>query len=227
MNLIKMHGYFHPSQVKKTIHIIGCGAVGSTIAENLARCGLTDFVLYDDDIVESHNIVNQMFREKDIGQKKVDALADILCEINPEIKDKIKLVPERYESQPLSGYVFLCVDSIETRKKIATQHKFNPNIILMSDVRLSLTDAQHYMCVWNDPQMVKDFISTMNFTDAEALAETPQTACNVTLSVCTVIRIICAIAVSNFMNYIISDGTNVKRSAFIDIQNIVLDAFAK
>ena len=48
MNLIKMDGFFHPSQAKGAVHIIGCGAVGSSIAFILAHCGVTNFVLYDD-----------------------------------------------------------------------------------------------------------------------------------------------------------------------------------
>lgn len=100
MNLIKMDGFFHPSQAKGAVHIIGCGAVGSSIAFILAHCGVTNFVLYDDDTVESHNIANQMFREKDIGRPKVEALRDILVEINPEIADEIRIVNGKYVDSP-------------------------------------------------------------------------------------------------------------------------------
>lgn len=216
MNLIKMEGFFHPSMVDGKIHIIGCGAVGSTIAELLARCGLTDFVLYDHDTVEPHNLVNQMFRDKDVGKKKVDALAEILTEINPEIASRIKLVPEKYVDQPLSGYVFLCVDSIAVRKAIVKQNQYNTMIRMMSDVRISLTDAQHYMANWRNSQSVKILLASMNFTDEEADAETPRTACNTMLSVCTTVRIVCAHAVSNFMNFVKTGGETFKRTILVD-----------
>lgn len=225
MNLIKMTGFFHPSMVKGKIHIIGCGAVGSTVAELLARCGLTDFVLYDDDTVEPHNLVNQMFRQKDIGRPKVEALAEILEEINPEIAARIRIVPERYTDQPLSGMVFLCVDKISVRKAVAVLNQDNPAIKLMSDVRISLTDAQHYLADWSKRQRVKDFIATMNFTDEEADAETPHTACNTMLSVCTTVRMICSAAVSNFMNFVKSNGENYKRTVLIDAFEPSLDAY--
>lgn len=225
MNLIKLDGFFHPSMVKSKIHIIGCGAVGSTIAEQLARCGITDFVLYDHDIVEPHNIANQMFREKDIGRKKVDALAEILSEINPEVADRIETVPNKYVDQPLSGVVFLCVDKVSVRKAIAKQHQYNTMIRMMSDVRISLTDAQHYFVDWRNAQMVRNFLSTMNFTDEEAEAETPRTACNTTLSVCTTVRMICAAAVSNFMNFVKSDGEKYKKTVLIDAFDLVLDSY--
>lgn len=225
MDLIKMEGFFHPTMVRGRIHIIGCGAVGSTIAVMLAHAGLTDFVLYDDDTVESHNIANQMFREKDVGKKKVDALAEILTEINGEIGEKIKTVPERYTDQPLSGCVFLCVDSIATRKAIAKQHKLNPSIAVMSDVRISLTDAQHYLADWHDSLSVRNFIGTMNFTDEQAAAETPHTACNTALSVCTTVYLICSLAVSNFMNFVKSEGKTFRRTIQTDAFLPSLDAF--
>ena len=225
MNLIKMEGFFHPDMVEGKVHIIGCGAVGSTIAEMLARCGITDFVLYDHDIVEPHNIVNQKFRDKDVGKKKVDALAEILTEINPLIAERVKLVPDKYVDQPLSGYVFLCVDSIAVRKAIAQQHQYNTMIRMMSDVRISLTDAQHYMANWRNAQSVKIMLASMNFTDEEANAETPRTACNTMLSVCTTVIMVCSLAVSNFMNFVKSGGEQFKRSVQVDAFQPDLMAF--
>ena len=117
MNLAKSLDVFSPHDVKGRIHIIGCGSVGSTIAELLARYGLTNFTLYDFDKVEKKNIVNQMFFDPQVGQPKVEALRDILCAINPEAKNDIRLEPTGWNGQPLSGYVFLAVDNIEIRQK--------------------------------------------------------------------------------------------------------------
>ena len=65
MNLIKSQDYFNPLNVTERCHIIGCGSVGSTIAELLARLGLTKISLYDFDTVSPHNLANQMFFERD------------------------------------------------------------------------------------------------------------------------------------------------------------------
>ena len=115
MDLSKSYEFFQPEKDKARIHIVGCGSVGSTLAENLVRCGVTKLMLWDFDRVESHNIVNQMFRHQDIGKSKVEALYDILMEINPEVKDDIKLKPEGWNGKMMSGYIFLAVDSIELR----------------------------------------------------------------------------------------------------------------
>lgn len=64
MDLSKIEMVFDPASVKGRIHIIGCGSVGSTVAELLARYGLTKFTLWDMDFVEPKNIVNQMFSSR-------------------------------------------------------------------------------------------------------------------------------------------------------------------
>ena len=86
MDLSKSYEYFQPEKQSARIHIVGCGSVGSTVAYMLARSGVTNFALWDFDVVEPHNLANQMFRQNDIHKPKVEALLDIICEINPEIR---------------------------------------------------------------------------------------------------------------------------------------------
>ena len=222
MNLSKSYDFFKPEEVKERIHIIGCGSVGSSVAELLVRFGLTKITLYDFDTVEPKNLVNQMFRQEHIGMPKVEALTSMLYEINPEIKNTIKTVPGHIE-QKLSGYVFLCVDNIDLRRDIAVAHKGNPYVKAMFDFRTRLTDAQHYAANWGDLKMVEDFITSMNFSHEEAAAETPVSACNVTLSVAPTIRMICSLGVANFVNF--AKGAKLKKFVQIDAFSFVLDAF--
>ena len=81
MDLNKSREFFDPSKVKVPCHIIGCGSIGSNVAELLARQGVEEFILWDMDIVETHNIVNQLYTEKHVGMKKTEALLGILSEI--------------------------------------------------------------------------------------------------------------------------------------------------
>ncbi len=201
IDLSKSYDYFQPEKDDSRIHIVGCGSVGATVAENLARCGITKFTLWDFDEVEPHNLANQIFRQQDVGTKKVDALLDILMEINPDIKNDVKIESKGWRGKNMSGYIFLCVDSIELRRKITEQHMDSPYVKAMFDFRTRLEDAQHYAADWSDKKMKEDFLASMQFTDEEAKAATPVSACNVTLSVCPTIRIICAYGVANFMNF--------------------------
>ena len=223
MDLSKSYDFFKPEMLKERIHIIGCGSVGSTVAELLARFGLTNITLYDFDVVEKHNIVNQMFTANDVGRPKVDAVADIICNINPDAKDCIKTVPEGYSNQRLSGYVFLCVDNIDLRREIATKYEGNTFIKAMFDFRTRLTDAQHYAADWSDNKMVSDLINSMNFTREEAAEATPMSACNVALSVAPTLRIVCSYGVSNFINFVTKG--EIKKLVLIDAFNFTVNAF--
>lgn len=206
MDLSKSYDFFQPDRDDARIHIVGCGSVGSTIAENLARCGVTKMTLWDFDKVEAHNIVNQMFRQQDVGKLKVDALKDILMDINPEMKDTVETKPEGWQGKLMSGYVFLCVDNIELRKEIVKRHMDTPYVKAMFDVRTLLTGAQHYAAAWDDFKMKQNFLESMNFSHEEAAAETPVSACGVTLGVATTVRLISALAVNNYIKYVKGEG---------------------
>lgn len=221
MDLSKSYEFFQPEKVRERIHIIGCGSVGSTIAENLARCGIKKMTLWDFDKVESHNIVNQMFGQQDIGKTKVEALKDILVGINPDME--LRLKPEGWNGEMLSGYIFLAVDSIEIRRKIVEQHMDNTNIKAMFDTRTLLTGAQLYAANWSEYKSKKDFLNTMQFSHEEAAAETPVSACGVTLGVATTVRIAAALSVNNFIQFV-KDGKIWKLFLF-DGFNGIFDCF--
>ena len=223
LNLSKSYDFFKPEEVTERIHIIGCGSVGSTVTELLTRFGLTKLTLYDFDKVEPKNLANQLFRQEHIGMEKVNALANMLCEINPEIKSSIRVASHGYVVQKLSGYIFLAVDNIDLRRDIATANKDNTYIKAMFDFRTRLTDAQHYAAEWSNVKMVDDFINSMNFTHEEAAVETPVSACNVTLSVAPTIRMICSLGVANFVNF--AKGSGLRKFIQMDAFNFVLDAF--
>lgn len=214
MDLSKSYEYFQPEKDTARVHIIGCGSVGSTVAENLARSGVTKFTLWDFDTVEKHNIVNQMFTQKDVGKLKVEALKDIILAINPEAEDDIELQPKGWRGKMLSGYIFLCVDNIDLRREIVQKHMDSTFVKAVFDFRTRLEDAQHYAADWSDQKMKTDLLNSMNFSHEEAKEETPVSACNVTLGVCPTVRIICAYGVANFMNFV--KGKPIKKMILAD-----------
>ena len=223
MDLSKSYEFFQPEKDNARIHIIGCGSVGSTIAENLARCGVTKMTLWDFDRVEAHNIVNQMFTQSQVGQLKCDALKDILVEINPECKSEIEVKPEGWNGKILSGYVFLCVDSIELRREFVEKHFDTPFVKAVFDVRTMLTSAQHYAASWSDYKMKKTLLDSMQFSHEEAADETPVSACGVTLGVATTVRLISALAVNNYINFV--KGKGIWKFVQIDGFTGLLDCF--
>lgn len=223
MNLSKSLEYFQPSSINGRIHIIGCGSVGSTVAENLVRCGVKNITLWDMDTVEQHNIVNQMFTEQHIGKPKTEALLDLLMDINPEVKSTIELRSKGWQGEAISGYVFLCVDTIELRRTFVEKHMYSTAVKAVFDFRTLLESAQHYAADWTNLQQKKNLLATMQFSHEEAMEDTPVSACGVTLGVATTVRGIVALGVSNFIRFI--KGQGIKKYVVLDLANFILDAF--
>jgi molybdopterin/thiamine biosynthesis adenylyltransferase len=141
---------FNPARLQDTIHVIGVGAVGSKIVMSLLRLGIPgDSVhIYDDDIVEPHNLCNQLFYRTHVGIPKVEALYSIIHE---QLNEKIHIHNERVDTQKLSGIVFLCVDSMDTRRKLMNSFTNMPHVKIVFETRMgwdtcsvfSIT-AKHY-----------------------------------------------------------------------------------
>ena len=223
MDLSKSYDFFKPEDVKGKVHIVGCGSVGSTVAENLARCGVKKFVLWDFDVVEPHNIVNQMFTHDDIGRPKVEALRDLLVSINPEAENDIEIKSEGWNGRMMSGYIFLCVDSIELRNEIVDKHMNSPYVKAVFDFRTMLTGAQHFAADWADSKMKEALVKSMDFTHEEASIGAPVSACGVTLGVATTVRLVSALGVNNFINFVKGEG--LKKFIQIEGFGYILDAF--
>lgn len=221
LSLVKSYEFFKPEDCRSRVHIIGCGAIGSHIAEQLARYGVDHITLWDFDTVEPHNIANQLYVQSDLGKLKVDALAAHIREINPDVY--LNLMPNGYSGQRLAGYIFLAVDNIDLRRQIAESNKNNAFIKAMFDFRMRLTDAQHYAADWSDKRMVENFLNTMQFSHEEAQAETPVSACNMTLSVCSTVKAIVSFGVSNFINFV--KGNGIKKMILMDAFSYQVDAF--
>lgn len=70
----------------KTVIILGCGSVGSLVALQLAKSGVGNFLLVDNDIVEYHNLCRHQCGISDVGRYKTDALKERILNINASAK---------------------------------------------------------------------------------------------------------------------------------------------
>ncbi|AMU45615.1 MULTISPECIES: ThiF family adenylyltransferase [Mycobacteriaceae] len=69
----------------KTVHIWGCGGLGSWIAEFIARAGASEITVCDPGIVTGGLLVRQNYVEDDIGRSKAEALAGRLRAIRDDL----------------------------------------------------------------------------------------------------------------------------------------------
>jgi len=66
--------------------ISGCGSVGSLIALELARSGVGNFVLVDNDTIAYHNLCRHQCGVQDVGKFKTHAVQERILQVNPSAK---------------------------------------------------------------------------------------------------------------------------------------------
>lgn len=198
MNLNKHIDFFNPAKLKnKEIHIIGVGAVGSYIALTLAKLGISELFIWDFDIVEEHNITNQVYNYNDLGKPKTEALKEHLLANSPTINVHCK---GKYTNQNLKGIVFLTVDKIKLRKNILEDLIYNPYISLVIDGRIGLEKGQVITTVWGNTEKMKNHIALSDFNESEV--DAPVSACGTTLSVSPSVLLTAQYAVAQLINFI-------------------------
>jgi molybdopterin/thiamine biosynthesis adenylyltransferase len=133
---------FDPHTFNTPITVIGCGATGSWLTLALAKLGITNITVWDYDIVEEHNIPNQVFGLPDVGESKVGQLYQ---HIEWTTGTKINIVNKAFTDARLSGIVFLMVDSMKARKEIFDNSiKMKNAVKLLVEPRMGLNEGRIY-----------------------------------------------------------------------------------
>lgn len=138
-----------------TIAVFGCGGVGSYAVEGLARAGVGNFVLVDNDIVDITNINRQLIADiTTVGKDKVEVQKERILKINPNVNVEIhkefyneensdKLIKQNYT------YIVDAIDSVTAKLSLIKQahskeikiisamgmgNKLNPTMIEVEDI---------------------------------------------------------------------------------------------
>jgi len=100
--------------------VAGCGSGGASVALQLVMSGIRNFTLIDNDILGPENVIRHVCGLRYIGQKKVDAVADVLLDRNP--KTNITKIDADIMSHPglaseiaMADVVVLATDNEPTR----------------------------------------------------------------------------------------------------------------
>jgi molybdopterin-synthase adenylyltransferase len=115
--------------------VIGVGTVGRQVAWQLAAVGVSRLYLFDDDAVAIENLAPQGYAPTDLGTSKVDATARWCRQLRPDLG--MVTYPQRF-ARTTSGMlrelqepiVFMCVDSIATRRIIWNAVRFAATLVI-------------------------------------------------------------------------------------------------
>ncbi|MDO8408060.1 MAG: ThiF family adenylyltransferase [bacterium] len=125
------------------VDVVGCGAVGSRIAMEVGKLGVSNLHLWDGDIVEGHNIANQLYALADIGRPKVEALTEAISAatgLSPMVH-----CAHIEQPQILGDVVFLAVDTMAARRAIfrdCLHLKFTTKVVI--EVRMGVEEVRVY-----------------------------------------------------------------------------------
>ncbi len=201
-----------PNELKMPVTVIGSGGTGSPVIMLLAKMGCTDITVFDPDVVERHNLPNQMFWVEHVGKPKVQAIAEIVKAFSGvEIKQK----QEKYKGkEDLSGLVISCVDDIEERKAIWPGLKMKSRVDLYIDTRMGGLVGSIYPVKVCDPDSIKFYESTLH--DKDEVAPLPCTAQAIIFNTFMVASVVGALLRKHIKNEEIPPEINLHLSS-IDI----------
>ena len=107
-----------------SVLVLGCGGVGSSCVEALARGGIGHLIIVDKDVVAPSNINRQAIAfHSTVGRRKIDVMAAMVTDINPECRvtaynDFVlaENVDELFDRAlaAAGGYLDYVVDAIDT-----------------------------------------------------------------------------------------------------------------
>lgn len=120
-----------PRLARLPVTIIGAGAVGSFTCLALAKSGAERITVFDDDVIEAHNLPNQWYRLADVGRRKVDALCELVLDMTGVLID---VEARRFTGSPATEVTLCCVDSMDVR--IDLWKRLAPRPALYIDARM-------------------------------------------------------------------------------------------
>ena len=138
----------------KKVMILGIGGVGGYVCEALARAGVGNFVLIDNDVVSKSNINRQIIAlHSTSGKAKVDVMKQRILDINPQAK--VEAIQEFLTQSIIEqmsfdvDYVIDCIDNVTAKIALAvkadkdgfaliscmgTGNKLKPELFEISDI---------------------------------------------------------------------------------------------
>ncbi|KXA62439.1 thiamine biosynthesis protein ThiF [Veillonella atypica] len=147
------------------VGIFGAGGLGSNCAVSLARSGVTHFIVADFDVVELGNLNRQYFFPHHVGLYKVDALRDILLQINPAIEVTVykeqltaQTIPQMYSEAHILVEAFDGVDAKQMFFESTLEMK-QPKVMVSGLAGIGNSDAIRIQALGDSMYMVGDGVS--------------------------------------------------------------------
>ena len=172
--------------------------------------GWHNFRVWDLDIVETHNLPNQIYDSEHVGMKKVDAFEAVLKRFNSSVViEKHPYFFEASHSDLLEDYVFLAVDTLSARKEILPCIKNNIDIEIAIETKMGFTHAELNILDPYNPEYIDKMISNMKDD-----SEVPDAPCNE-----RIITTLTNVVASSVVHHFCSHASSLRREEAYDFSS--------
>jgi molybdopterin/thiamine biosynthesis adenylyltransferase len=147
------------------VTLIGAGALGSHIFTTLVELGLQRITVFDDDIVEAHNLSNQAFNYFDLGQPKVIGLRRWQETKTGNVNRNIQYNETRVATpEQCIGTVILAIDSLQDRRELFKNCIIgNTDVDHVLDIRMAATHGAIYS--FSPHALAEPYLNTLGSDD--------------------------------------------------------------
>ena len=197
MDFLRQLDILSPERHKnRRIDVIGVGATGSYVCWQLAKIGMENIHIWDDDRIEDHNLPNQCFLQSHIGQPKTAAVSDLI-EQCAGVKPT-EYIKKANGKETFGEIVFLLTDTMSSRKQIwEGSLKYKLNTRLLIETRISADSGRIYGINPSKPSHIKGWEEASQYSDEEA--ET--SACGASASIAPTACLIASVAVWQLIHW--------------------------
>ena len=136
----------------------------------LLKMGFENIHVYDFDVIEEHNLPNQLFAETQIGEEKTKSIEEIYNMFSIEDDKRLTIHKQKITKTnafTLTGVVFCCVDSMKSRKEIYENCYKYGKAELWIEGRIGLFGAYIYTLDSKNFQLYEEYEKTL-YDDEEA-----------------------------------------------------------
>lgn len=171
MNFSRQLELYDATNESDRISVIGLGATGSWVALALAKLGVYKVNLFDMDIIETHNIPNQVYGLEDNGKLKTRMCEKHMIELGSNITNvyttTTEITPENFSERIVSPTVFCLVDSMKARKELFEAAVAAGDVKLWIETRMGLTGYRIYLVHLDNQKEIDKYKETL-YSDEDA-----------------------------------------------------------
>lgn len=194
--------------------IIGVGATGSRLFASLVELGVSDITLIDPDVVEPHNLANQLFSAHDVGRYKVEACLDWMrwklgtTYATTPVKTCTGRAPKDVTSPP-RGVVFLLTDTMSSRREIGEWLRTQYLVQRIVETRMASSHGDVYAFDPMNAAAVDAWLATL--TD-DSVGET--SPCGAGISVGPTASVLANLACWEYIKFCMGTGDHHERHLY-------------